>query len=551
MSNELGRLTQGNSRVQGTNTMYFLPYEHIPIDRRKDVTYARIVVDYRPHKQEKERTRITVGGNLINYPDDVTTKTAEISTAKILINSTISTPNAKFCVLDIHNFYLGTPMQRYEYMFIHIDDIPDDIIQQYNLTEISRNGKVYVEIRKGMYGLPQAGILANKHLQQNLAHFGYYQSKHTPGLWKHKTRPITFVLVVDDFGVKYEGKEHVWHLVNALQKFYTKISVDWEGKLFCGITLDWDYQNKHVDLSIPGYIQNVLHKYHHKPSRRKQYSPHPYQNIVYGQKVQKPTRIDNSPKLNDKDKKYVQQVIGALLYYARTIDCTMLVTLSKLSHMQAKPTQLTLQLIQHLLDYCATNPNAKLRYTPSDMILKIHSDASYLSEPQARSRSGGHFYLGSKPARKYTPNGAILNSTNIIQTVVTSAAEAEYVSLFMNAKLGIPMRHTLIEMGHTQPPTPIQTDNTTAVGLATDTIKQKYSKALDMRWYWLKDQVRLKHFDVYFKPGSQNKADYFSKIHSPAHHRQSRYTYLHQTNVAMQGCVDNIFNIFLRVCGIS
>ena len=148
---------------------------------------------------------------------------------------------------------------------------------------------------------------------------------------------------MDDFGVKYEGKEHVWHLVNALQKFYTKISVDWEGKLFCGITLDWDYQNKHVDLSIPGYIQNVLHKYHHKPSRRKQYSPHPYQNIVYGQKVQKPTRIDNSPKLNDKDKKYVQQVIGALLYYARTIDCTMLVTLSKLSHMQAKPTQLTLQ----------------------------------------------------------------------------------------------------------------------------------------------------------------------------------------------------------------
>ena len=193
-------------------------------------------------------------------------------------------------------------MQRYEYMFINIEDIPDDIVKQYNLTEIASNGKVYVEIRKGMYGLPQAGILANKLLQQNLAQFGYYQCKHTPGLWKHKTRPITFVLVVDDFGVKYVGKEHVWHLITALQKFYTKISVDWDGKLFCGITLEWDYQNKHVDLSIPGYIQNVLHKYHHKPSHRKQYSPYPYQNIVYGQKVQKPTRIDNSPKLNDKDK---------------------------------------------------------------------------------------------------------------------------------------------------------------------------------------------------------------------------------------------------------
>ena len=129
MSNEIGRLAQGNSRVQGTNTMFSITYENILLDRRKDVTYARIVVDYRPQKQEKERTRITVGGNLINYPENVSTKTAEVTTAKILINSTISTPNAKFCVFDIGNFYLGTPMQRFEYMFIYLKDIPPDIIQ--------------------------------------------------------------------------------------------------------------------------------------------------------------------------------------------------------------------------------------------------------------------------------------------------------------------------------------------------------------------------------------------------------------------------------------
>ena len=182
------------------------------------------------------------------------------------------------------------------------------------------------------------------------------------------------------------------------------------------------------------------------------------------------------------------------------------------------------------------------------MILKIHSDASYLSEPKARSRSGGHFYLGSKPATKYTPNGAIFNTTNIIQTVVTSAAEAEYVSLYVNAKTGIPMRHTLIEMGHPQPPAPIQTDHTTAVGIANDSIEQKYSKALDMCWYWLKDQIHRKRYDVCFKPGSQNKADYFTKNYSPTHHRQFRFTFLHQANVAMQGCVENIF---LCICGIS
>ena len=135
-----------------------------------------------------------MGGNLINYPDNVSTKTAKITTAKILINSIIITPKAKFCVLDIGNFYLGTPMQRYEYMFINFKDIPMDAFTQYNLHDTTINGKVYVEIRKGMYGLPQAGILANKLLQQNLAKFGYFQYKHTSGLWKHHTRPITFYI---------------------------------------------------------------------------------------------------------------------------------------------------------------------------------------------------------------------------------------------------------------------------------------------------------------------------------------------------------------------
>ena len=130
MSNEIGRLAQGNKNVKGTNTMFFLPFEEIPINRKKDITYARIVVDYRPQKTEKERTRITVGGNLINYPDNVSTKTAEVTTAKIMFNSVISTKNARFGVMDIGNFYLGTPMERYEYMFLNIKDIPEDIIEK-------------------------------------------------------------------------------------------------------------------------------------------------------------------------------------------------------------------------------------------------------------------------------------------------------------------------------------------------------------------------------------------------------------------------------------
>ena len=94
MSNEIGRLAQGNNKVKGTNTMFFITYDDIPFDRRKDITYVRIVVDFRSQKNEKERTRITVGGNRIHYPGNVSTKTAETTTAKILFNSVISTPKA-------------------------------------------------------------------------------------------------------------------------------------------------------------------------------------------------------------------------------------------------------------------------------------------------------------------------------------------------------------------------------------------------------------------------------------------------------------------------
>ena len=114
---------------------------------------------------------------------------------------------------------------------------PQHIIDQYKLMEHVHNGFVYLEIRKAMYGLAQAGILANKLLKKRLKPEGYYEVAHAPGLWKHVTRPVQFTLVVNDFGVKYTGEEYVQHLINALQKHYT-ISIDWTGSLYCGITLD-------------------------------------------------------------------------------------------------------------------------------------------------------------------------------------------------------------------------------------------------------------------------------------------------------------------------
>ncbi len=152
--------------------------------------------------------------------------------------------------LDVKNFYLNTPMTRYEYVEIKIDDIPEEIIaKQYNLREkATSNGYVYIEIQKRMYGLPQAGILAQQLLEQRLNAKGYSQSRTALGLWTHKTCPISFTLVVDDFGVKCVGKEHVLHLINILKETY-EISEDWTGTKYIGITFKWDYHNKMVHLA--------------------------------------------------------------------------------------------------------------------------------------------------------------------------------------------------------------------------------------------------------------------------------------------------------------
>jgi hypothetical protein len=169
------------------------------------VTYGSFVVDIKDHKEEKERTRLTVGGNQIEYPGDKSTRTAGLTTAKNLINSVISTLGAKFLVIDIKKFYLNTPLGRLENIVINFSSLPQETIDKYGLIELSQDGKVYIEIQKCMYGLPQADILVNELLQRNIAKDGYRPTKHTHGLWKHDTRLISFSLVVDDFGVKYVG----------------------------------------------------------------------------------------------------------------------------------------------------------------------------------------------------------------------------------------------------------------------------------------------------------------------------------------------------------
>ena len=396
--------------------------------------------------------------------------------------------------IDIKDFYLCTPLKRYEYLRLKLDDIPQDVIEHYGLADKAVDGYVYVEIRGGMYGLPQAGILAQELLEKRLEKHGYSQSQFTPGFWSHKTRPIQFSLVVDDFGVKYVGKQHVDHLIGVLKEHY-QITEDWRGSKYLGLDLDWDYEKREVHLSMLDYVRKALLRFQHKRPNRPQHQPYPHVPVQYGQKIQYTEPEDDTAKLDNEGMKYIMQVTGVFLYYARAVDGLMLPALSAIATEQASPTETTMARTKQFLDYAATHPDAVLTYRASDMVLAIHSNASFLNEKRSRSRMGGHHFLSSNtpiPAN----NGAVLNLSNIIKAVMSSAAESELGGLFLNAKHAVPQRKLLEEMGHPQPPTPIQTDNSTAYGVVNHKIQPKATKSMDMRFHWLRDREAQKQFRI-------------------------------------------------------
>jgi hypothetical protein len=157
--------------------------------------------------------------------------------------------------------------------------------------------------------------------------------------------------------------------------------------------MDWDYKNHQVHLSMPKYVEHALARFDHPVSPKPQHQPHQHTIPTYGATVQYAKLEDTSCRLSPAEKKFIQEVIGVFLYCGRTIDSTMLTVLSAIASAQAKPTEETMVQCKQFLDYKATHQDAVLTYKRSDMVLVVHSDASYLSKPKARSRAGGHFFL--------------------------------------------------------------------------------------------------------------------------------------------------------------
>jgi hypothetical protein len=188
------------------------------------------------------------------------------------------------------------------------------------------------------------------------------------------------------------------------------------------MTLKWDYKNRTCDISMPGYVSNVLSKFQHDAPKHPQHTPSRYVTPFYGAKTQY-TKKDETPPLTAQQCLTIQKVTGSVMYYARAVDPTVLMPLNDIASEQTKATEKTQAFTKRMLDYLATRPDATIRYHASDMILHIHSDASYLSVSNARSRLGGLFFLVNKSPEQDTLNGSILNVASVINKVVASTAE--------------------------------------------------------------------------------------------------------------------------------
>ena len=535
LSMEFGRLAQGNIHgVQSTDTIDFIAYHEVPSNEK--VTYAQCVCDHRPLKPEKFRVRIVVGGDKLDCHIDAGAPSTNLAEFKMLVNSVISEHKhgAKFMSCDLKDFFLASPMKQPKYMKMKYSIFPPDIIKKYNLDKLVTNdGFIYIKIKKGMYGLQEAAVLAYDQLSGFLNKYGYKHVPGTAGLWKHDTKPTAFCLCVDDIGLKYYSEDDLQHFLTSIRNHY-EYHIDPQGKHYIGLTLHWNYEQGFVDIAMPNYISKLLQRLNHIPPNKPTFSPHEHYPVTIIKKGERQyvKSPDTTTPLDPKETKRIQSIVGALLYYARSIDNTILPALNDISMFQSKPTQKIKDKCDRLLNYVATYPNVVLRYYASNMQLHVDSDAAYLVAPKARSRIAGFYYFkqGRNGLPLITPNHPILVECRCLKHVVSSAAEAETAAIFYNAQNILLFRRILQALGHPQLPTPIKTDNATANGFIHNNIHLRKSKTWDMRYYWLRDRETQKQIAVHWKRGidenDPNLADYPTKHHSTIHHRGVRPLYV-------------------------
>jgi hypothetical protein len=413
--------------------------------------------------------------------------------------------------MDIDDFYLGTPLPQEQQIFVPIPVkcIPPEVIAARQLQPYVDKGQVWMRVEKTIFGMPQAGYLSKLRLDTHLAAHGYTEHPDVACLYSHESNGTQFVLVVDDFAVSCQSLEAKQHLMDTMASGGYIMKYDHAGSKFVGLTIELDRHARTLTLSMPGYVEKMEARFAHRFGAL-QNSPMIYTPPKFGAHQQEPSSLDTSPRITDAEIKENQAIIGCGLFFARMIDAPTLTAVCALASEQAAGRASIMPKIQRYLGYLRGEKDIKVVYHASDMVLTWHTDGSYLSVPGARSRAGVFAFFGwaDDPTRL---NGPTCCQSQVIDVVTGSAAETEYGALYIGGQNFANLRTISAAMRYPQNATIIFCDNTCAVGIANRTQKPSKSKAMDMRFHWIRDRIKQGQFRVLWAPGKSNIADFFTK----------------------------------------
>jgi hypothetical protein len=300
--------------------------------------------------------RGTAGEDRLSVPYSVSTATASHPTVRCLLNSVVS-DHAFFGTIDLTDFYLGTPSPHPQFIKIHIASYSPEVLSRLRLhpfIQTDKHSKEYIIFRadKTLYGLKEAGKLSNLQLVRLLLSFGFVETS-TPCLFRHPTRPITFCLVADDFGVKYTDRHDFDYLVSCLATLY-HVKAHPLASRFLGFTIHHDRQARTLSLAYPGYIDDLLARLRPEGIRPCS-TPSVYVPPRYGLTTPQSATIDNEPPASATQCKGLQVAVGYLLYYGRCVDSRFLPATCALACEHSTTTLCTVARLNRLLGYAASH----------------------------------------------------------------------------------------------------------------------------------------------------------------------------------------------------
>lgn len=470
----------------------------------------------------QQRVRGTNDNRRTPSPYPVSHHPANLTQTKIWYNKVASETSRLNFTADLKDMYIKADNPHRTFLWMNVKYLDAPTIAKYQLAPFIHDDRVLLRLKKCLFGMPDAGALAKQFLDRTcLNPNGYWEDPLINGVYRHRTNGTEFLLVTDDFNVLCNDTATKNHLLAALGTKF-EVTLDHKGTKWLGMEVTRSPTS--IIITIPGAAKKITDRFAHRhlvPCD----SPMIYTPPDYKASNSQQVQSDPSPALSDDDYKEAQQIIGACGAYAQMMDSTIITAVNALqTELPDRKASLNPKL-NRLLGYLLKHPNNALVYKASGMVYHCASDVSYLSVTRARSRAGGHGFFGYANAPTFL-NGPVCTMSKVLDVVVSSAAEGEYGAAYLIAREAVYIRACAAAMGYPQHnATILLCDNSTAVGLANDTVKIAKTKAIDMRYHWLRDRVRQGQFRVEWVSKHKNIADFFTKA-LPVHVHQSTARWL-------------------------